>query len=79
MAIRVKTQKDYYLTEINMELPLDLSALDDLLRATGTTGRIVAVYSEGGLLGVNVEQRTKIPNAVSEQIKRLLGLGTKEL
>ena len=60
MAIRIKVQRNYYLSEVTMELPTDLGVLDDLLKATKASGRIVSLYNQGGVLGVNVEQRTKI-------------------
>ena len=33
MAIRVKTQKSYYVTEFTVELPADAGEIDDQLRA----------------------------------------------
>jgi hypothetical protein len=79
MAIRIKVQKNYYLSEVTMELPTDLGALDDLLKATKASGRIVSLYNQGGVLGVNVEQRTKIPEAVDDEVRRLLGIDSKIL
>jgi hypothetical protein len=79
MAVKIKVQKNYYLTEVSMELPTDLGALDDLLKATRATGRIVGLYNMGGVMGVNVEQRTKIPEGVDDQVRALIGIGTKIL
>lgn len=79
MPAKVKTQKDYLLTEVTIELPANLSDLDAIMRATKATGKIVALYSQGGLLGINVEQRTKASDIVSEKIRDLLGVVTKTL
>jgi hypothetical protein len=79
MAVKIKVQKDYYLTEVTIEPPADLGALDALMKATKGTGKITSLYSQGGPVGVNVEQRTKIPESVAEEIRRLIGIGTKIL
>jgi hypothetical protein len=79
MAIRIKTQRDYLLTEVSVELPCDLNALDYLMRSSHGTGKIVAVYSDGGLLGVNIEQKTKIRENVSDQVRELIGVETREI
>jgi hypothetical protein len=78
MAIRIKTQRDYLLTEVSMELPCDLSDLDLVMRTQRATGKIVAQYSEGGLLGINVEQRTKVREGISDKVREIIGVGTKE-
>lgn len=79
MAVRIKTQTDYLLTECSIELPCELNDIDFLLRATRGTGKIVAVYNEGGLLGINVEQKTKIRGAVADKVREVVGVETKEL
>lgn len=75
MAIKIKVQKDYYLTEVSIDLPSDPGELDDLLKAIKTTGKIVTQYNQGSVQGINIEQRTKIPESVSSEIRRLLGIG----
>lgn len=79
MAVRIKVQKNYYLSEVTMELPTNLGELEDQLKATKSTCRIVSLYNQGGVLGVNVEQRTKIPEAVDDEVRRLLGIDSKIL
>lgn len=79
MAIKIKSQRDYLLTEVSIQLPCVLSELDYLLKTSRGTGKIVALYSEGGVLGVNVEQKTKIPEAVSDQVRELIGVETREM
>ncbi len=75
MAIKIKVQKDYYLTEVSIDLPSDPGELDDLLKAIKTTGKIVTQYNQGSVQGINIEQRTKIPESVSSEIRRLLDIG----
>jgi hypothetical protein len=51
-----------------------------MLRAIKSTGKTVFQYNDGNVLGINVEQREKIPTGeVDEQIRDLLGLATKLL
>ena len=80
MALRVKTQKSYYVTEFTVELPADAGEIDDQLRAIKSTGKTVILHNDGHVLGINVEQKEKIPtDAIDTQIRELLGLGTKLL
>lgn len=79
MPIKVKTQKDYLLTEASIETNVDLSALDALMKSMKATGKIVVVYNQGGILGINVEQKTKASEVKSEKVRDLLGVTTKEL
>jgi len=79
MPTKVKTQKDYLLTEVTIELPADLAELDAIMKATKATGKIVIVYNMGGILGINVEQKTKANEGESAKVRSLLGVQTKEL
>jgi hypothetical protein len=79
MAIEVKSQKDYLLTEVNIKLPCDLNNLDILMRSIRGTGKIVALYNQGGLVGVSVEQKAGIVESVSDQVRELVGVDTKEI
>jgi len=79
MAVKIKTQHDYLLTEVSVDLPCDLNALDNLMRISRGTGKIVAVYSEGGLLGINVEQKTKVRAGVSDKVREVVGVESKEI
>lgn len=79
MATKVKTQKDYLLTEVTIELPADLSELDAIMKTTKATGKIVVVYNEGGVLGINVEQKTKASESNSVKVRDILGVMTKTL
>ena len=79
MAVEIKVQKDYYLTEVSIELPTNVSQVDEVLRATKTNGKMVIQYNQGNVQGVNVEQRTKISESQANEIRALLGIGEKIL
>ena len=79
MAIKIKTQKDVLLTEATLESDTDLNSLDQLMRSSKATGKIVAVYNQGGRLGVNVEQRSRVSESLSPEVRKMVGVGTREL
>jgi len=79
MPIKIKTQKDCLSTKVTIELPTDLNALDQLMRVSKSTGTITANYNQGGLQGVAVEQNKHIPEKVSEKVRDMVGIGTREL
>lgn len=79
MAVKIQSQKDYLLTEVCIEMPCDLNALDYLMRSIHATGKIVAQYSAGGLNGVSIEQKTRIRESVSDQVRDLIGVETREI
>lgn len=79
MVVRAKVQKDYYTTEVSIELPVDVAQVDGLLKATKTNGKMVVLYNQGFVQGVNVEQRTKIPETLADEIRGLLGIAEKKL
>jgi hypothetical protein len=79
MAVKLKTQHDYLLTEVSVELPCELNDLDYLMRTSRGTGKIVALYNEGGLLGVNIEQRTKVRGPIADKVREVVGVETKEI
>jgi len=79
MSFKIAVQKDYFVTEASTELPTNVAEVDEILRATKTNGKMVIQYNQGKVQGVNVEQRTKIPDQVADEIRNLLGIGTKIL
>jgi hypothetical protein len=79
LAIKIKSQKDHLITETSVALPTDLNTLDQLMRSSKATGKIVAVYNQGGMLGVNVEQKQHISDKISPEIRNIIGVGTREL
>jgi hypothetical protein len=79
MPVKIKSQKDCLTTKVCIELPTDLQALDQLMRASKATGTIVATYNQGGMMGVNIEQSKHISEKVSEDVRKIVGVGTKEM
>lgn len=74
MAIRVRTQKDYLLTEVTIDLPTDFKEIDEYLRGSRSSARVVSLYNQGSVLGINIEQRAKVTEAQSLAIRELLGI-----
>ena len=81
MAIKVKTQKSYYVTEFNLELPSHAGELDDTLKAIQTTGKSVTLYNDGQCSRNQCQSRKKKfqSDAIDQKIRDLLGLDTKFL
>jgi hypothetical protein len=79
MPLTIKTQKDILLTEASLDADTNLNDLDLLMRSSKATGKIIAVYNQGGRLGVNVEQRSRIAEKVSEEVRQIVGISTREL
>jgi len=79
MKPKIKIQKDYYLTEVSIDLPANIGEIDELLKAIKTTGKTVIQYNQGSVQGINIEQRTKIPDSVAAEIRQLLGIGETSL
>lgn len=74
MAINIKVQRDYLLTEASVEASADIKDVDDLLKATKTNGKLIVLYNEGHVQGINVEQRTKLSDIKADKVRRLLKL-----
>lgn len=78
MPVKIKTEKNYLLTEVNIDLPVDMKELEREIKAMNSTAKVVALYNQGGTLGINVEQRTKVPASAVEKIREILRLATVE-
>ena len=74
MAIKVTVQKDYLRTEASISPQTQVSEVDELLRATKTNGKLVVLYNEGHVQGINIEQNSKLGEADSNKIRALLGV-----
>jgi hypothetical protein len=79
MAVKIKVQKDYFRTEASIELPADVAQVHEILRTTKTNGKMVVLYYEGFVQGINIEQNTKIPEHKSEEVRAILEIGDKNL
>jgi hypothetical protein len=81
MGVKLKRQNDYLLTEVAIDLPPDregqalaLGELDTLMRVSKGTGKVIVTYSDGGLNGINVEQKTKIHGAAADRVREAVGV-----
>jgi len=79
MAVKMKAQKDYYLTEVSVALPATVSEVDLLMKATKANGKMIVLYNGGAVQGINVEQRRKISDAESSDVRESLGIETKAI
>jgi hypothetical protein len=77
MAIKVKVQRDYLLTEFSVEA--SASELDDVLKSIKTSGKSITLYNNGAVQGINVEQKTKLTEQQSIQIRELINITDKVL
>ncbi len=79
MAVKIKVQKDYYLTEVSVDSSVPIADVDALMRATNTNGKMIVLYNGGAVQGVNIEQKTKITDVKAEKMRALLSIPTEEL
>ena len=79
MAIRVKTQKDFLKTEVTIDLPADVAQVNEVLKSSKASGKMVVLYYDGHVQGINVEQNAKIPSSKSEEIRKILDIDDKVL
>lgn len=77
MAIKIKVQRDYLLTEFSVEA--SASELDDVLKSIKTSGKSITLYNNGAVQGINVEQKTKLTEAQSLQVRELINIADKVL
>jgi hypothetical protein len=79
MTVELAVQKDYLLTEGSAKLPTDLNEWAEKMRKTKATGKIVAVFTNGGLSGVNIEQKTKATETESAKMRKTVGVKDEDL
>lgn len=79
MAIEIKVQRDFLRTEASITLPANVSDVDEIMRATKTNGKMVVLYNQGYVQGINIEQNSRISEAKSEEIRQILNVDTKEI
>lgn len=77
MAVRLKSVKAFYVTEVSLDLPVNAKELDDVLRSIRATGRMTIQYNDGGVLGVSVETRTKLSESEAAEVRTLVGIPEK--
>jgi len=79
VAFKVKKQKDIYLTEVSVDLPANISEIDNMLRLSKSTGKLVVLYNNGFHAAINVEQKTKINDEKSEQMRSILAIPDNDI
>lgn len=79
MTVKIKVQKDYYLTEVSVDSSAPVSDVDALLKAMKTNGKMVVLYNGGAVQGINVEQRTKITDTKAAELRPILSIETTEM
>ncbi len=77
MALKIKAQKVYLVTESSFDLPTDVGEAHDEVRAGKTDGKMSVVYCGGGVQGVTVEQKTRVPEVLATKFKKELGIEDK--
>jgi hypothetical protein len=79
MAVKVTVQKDYLRTEASISPQTPVSEVDELLKLTKTNGKLVVLYNEGHIQGINIEQNTKITDAKSAEVRAIVKVSDKNL
>lgn len=79
MPVKIRSQKDCLNTKVAIELPANLSEVDAFIRAAKLTATVVATYNQGGLMGINIDQNKHIPEKVSDEVRKIVGIGNREV
>ena len=79
MAIKIRVQRDYLLTEASIELAGDVKEVDEIMKASKSNGKMVVLYNQGAIQGINVEQRTKLSDVKAEKVRAMLKLDDVDL
>jgi hypothetical protein len=79
MAIKINVQRDFLRTEASIALPANVADVDELLRATKTNGKMIVLYNQGFVQGINVEQNTKLSEKKSVEIRAMLDVADANL
>lgn len=74
MALKIKAQRYYLLTEVTIEPPVDARELDELMQAMKANGKVVIPYNGGECPGVNLEQKIRMSDQISEKVRALMNI-----
>jgi hypothetical protein len=77
MAIKIKDQRCYFVTESSIEVPVDTTSVDEEMLECRADGKMIVQYNGGKCPGVHLEQKTKIPDHIAPRIRALLGIKEK--
>lgn len=79
MTVKIRAQANYYETEVSLEPTVDVGQIHELLKSTKTSGKLVILYNNGFIQGINVQQRERLSEAIDAKVKGVLGLAEKKL
>jgi len=79
MAVKIKVQKDYLLTEASVDPKTPIADLDVVMKEMNANAKVTVLYNGGAVQGINVQQTTKLSEIRSEQIRELIGITTREM
>jgi hypothetical protein len=77
MTIKVKVQRDYLKTEVSLDLPASVSEADEIMRKMESNGKMIVVYNDGHVSGINLEQNTKLSESQSEKVRQITSVKDK--
>jgi len=72
-STRITARKDFFVSVANIELPADISEIDEWMRAARITGKLTVLYNQGGVYGIVLERRTRVRQADADLVHALLG------
>ena len=72
-STRIAARKHYFVSFASIELPADISEIDEWMRAARITGKLTVLYNQGGVYGIILERRTRVRQADDDLIHALLG------
>jgi hypothetical protein len=79
MAIKIKVQRDYLRTEASIALPASVADVHEVLIASKTNGKMVVLYNQGAVQGINVEQNSRLTDGQSAEVRQMLSVEDKIL
>lgn len=75
--MKIKVQRDYLLTEFTIEA--SVSEIDEILKSARTKAKMVTIYNNGSVQGINIEQKTQLTESQSTTIRDIIGVESKEI
>lgn len=79
MPIKITAQKDYLKTEFSVSPSSSVADVDELLRGTKTSGKMIVLYNQGHVQGINVEQNSRLKEGQSDEVRKLIKVATETL
>lgn len=79
MKIKAKATRSYYVTETSIDLPAQVQDVDELVRELRANGKVTIIYNGGNVQGLSVEQKTPVPDAVDDRVRKLVRLSSEKI